>query len=645
MGLETSSWEASLGPFADALLTAARAAGMGIAVTLVDEEQPRNVFASDGLAEILGCSRTTLLERAPLSFVAPEDADRMRAAFGRRRDGDQAHVRAELTIVRPDGVRVPVEISVGGVTLNGRLATVAFVTDITERRRAEQTARRGEASFRELIEAVPEAIGIMRHNRFVYANPAYVKLLGYESLDALCATPLDQLVDPEESSLVRSRESRVLAFGQTLPPQTYRAIRRDGAVVLLEITSVPFVYEGSAAALGIARDVTERKRMEAQLLQADRLASLGTLAAGVAHEVNNPLGYLTLNLEWLARQLPTLASDPSRLQALALMLEEARHGAARVAAIVRDLRAFSRADGETRNAVDLRTTVGSAIKMAGHHLRHRASVVTEFEDDVPAAWANEARLEQVLLNLLLNAAQAMDESTMDRNEIGIVVRKGAPSRAIIEVTDNGAGISPQALRHIFDPFFTTKSNGTGLGLSICHTIVTSFGGTISVSSRVGEGTTFRIELPTRSQVADSTRPPASGVTADAPFTKRLRILVVDDEAAIASTLRELLAAEHDVKAVTSGAEALEAVRASTFDVILCDLMMPQMSGMDLYDRLREASPGLERRVVFMTGGAFTARATEFLARVPNRRVEKPFALSAIEQAVRAVARRTAATAS
>ncbi len=640
-GDDASGWEAKLGTFGHALLNAANAAGIGVAVTLIDEETPRNVFVSDRLAAIFGRTPTEMCEGAPMGFIAPEDVAHARSRFAQRNAGARGRWSYELNGVRPDGQRVPIEIAVGDAVFDGRNATVTFVTDISERRRSEDAARRTEARFRSLIEAVPEAIGIMRNNRFLYANPAYVRVLGFANLDDLLATTLDQLVHADDVATLRARGEHILSTGTALPPQLYRVIRQDGTTRLLEVASVPFEYEGGPAVLGIGRDVTERSRMEAQLLQADRLAALGTLAAGVAHEVNNPLAYLTLNLEWLARQLPELARDPSRLQALSLMLEEARHGAERVGAIVRDLRAFSRVDGETRGPVDLRAAVASAIKMAAHDLRHRAKVVTEIDDGVPPAWANDARLEQVLLNLLLNAMQAMDETAIARNEIRVSVRAWPPGRVVIEIADNGGGMPAETARQIFDPFFTTKPVGTGLGLSICHSIVTSFGGRISVQSRLGEGSTFRVELPTRRNVADSAPPPPPSTAGDedSAVSRRARILVIDDEVAIANTLRELLQVDHDVTALTSAAAALERIQGGeTFDVVFCDLMMPHMSGIDLYERLREDRSGLERRVVFMTGGAFTSRAADFLARVPNRRIEKPFALTTIEQIVRTIVR-------
>jgi nitrogen-specific signal transduction histidine kinase/CheY-like chemotaxis protein len=407
--------------------------------------------------------------------------------------------------------------------------------------------------------------------------------------------------------------------------------------VLLEISSVYFEYEGKPSVLGMARDVTMRKQLEQQLVQSDRLAALGTMAAGVAHEVNNPLAYLMLNLEWIARKLPGLGNDPSSLEGLMAMLDEARQGAQRVSTIVRELRSFSRAADESRTRVDLATVVQSGIKIAGHEIRHKARIVTSFEPVRPV-WGNEARLEQVVINLLLNAAQAMPETRAEHNEIRVSVRADSEERAVLEVFDNGDGIALDVLPRIFDPFYTTKpvGVGTGLGLSICHGIVTSLGGHIGAYSEPGEGTTFRVVLPTTDTMVGE-EPRTASEAPSSRSTKSARVLVVDDEPPIANTLRELLAPEHEVIAATTAREAFEAIERSDFDVVFCDLIMPGAGGIDLYERLRSLRPGLERRIVFMTGGAFTERTAEFLASVDNRRVEKPFSLGLVEQIVREMA--------
>jgi two-component system cell cycle sensor histidine kinase/response regulator CckA len=517
------------------------------------------------------------------------------------------------------------------VTIDGRPAVFAFIVDVSARKAAERERLRNEARFRELIESAPEPIGIIRAGRFVYANRAYVTTLGFADAPSLYATPIASLLETEDAAIRDSREALILERGIRPPAQVYRVHLRDGTIVLLEVSSVYFEYEGSPSVLSIARDITARKRLEAQLVQSDRLAALGIMAAGVAHEINNPLAYVMLNLEWIARKLPGAAQDPASIDGLITTLDEVRHGAQRVSTIVRELRSFSRADGETRRPVDLAEVVKAAIKITGHEIRHRARVSTSF-DPVRPVWANDARLEQVVINLLMNAAQAVLETRAESNEIRVSVREDVDGRAVLEVTDNGEGIPAEVLSRIFDPFFTTKPViGTGLGLSICHGIVTSLGGQISAYSEPGEGATFRVVLPT-THLRDEEAPAAAYEPPPSPHGRRPRVLVVDDELPIANTMRELLGLEHDVVVATGGREALAVVRSGAdFDVIFCDLMMPGMSGVDLYEQLALSRPGLERKIVFMTGGAFTARAAEFLASVDNRRIEKPFSLGLLER--------------
>jgi C4-dicarboxylate-specific signal transduction histidine kinase len=254
----------------------------------------------------------------------------------------------------------------------------------------------------------------------------------------------------------------------------------------------------------MARDVTARKALERQLVQADRLAAIGTMAAGVAHEINNPLAYVLLNLDWIARTLRTVAHDPSTLAGILPLVDDARHGVEHVATIVRELKTFSRADTEKRMPVDVQAVAQSAIKIAGHAVRQGATTIRTTFQPAPLVWANDVRLEQVVVNLLINAAQAMSrEGAGGRDEIRVIVGPTDDHRVALEVQDNGCGISPEILPRIFDPFFTTKpvGVGTGLGLSICHGIVTSLGGTITAFSSPGEGTTFRVTLPVAEQDA------------------------------------------------------------------------------------------------------------------------------------------------
>jgi CheY-like chemotaxis protein/two-component sensor histidine kinase len=367
------------------------------------------------------------------------------------------------------------------------------------------------------------------------------------------------------------------------------------------------------------------------------------LAAGVGHEINNPLAASFGNLEFALEVLGALerevqAASPAalaaapaewqtrvahRLGALAIPLQDALDAADRVRVIVRDLRLFSRGrDEEQRGPVDVRAVLESTLRMAWNEIRHRARLVRDY-GEVPPVWANEGRLGQIFLNLVMNAVQAIAEGDSEGNEIRIsTVDLG--DRVAIEVRDTGAGIPAEILPRVFDAYFTTKpiGVGTGLGLTISHRLVSTLGGTITAESKMGQGACFRVSLPVargqRVPIPDQPpgRPPTEG--------RRGRIAVIDDDASVAVVVARLLGARHDVVPFLAARQALDELRAGSFDVILCDVMMPDLSGMDLHAELTRTAPDLVPRMVFMTAGAFTPRAREFLEALTSPRLEKPF---------------------
>jgi CheY-like chemotaxis protein len=306
-------------------------------------------------------------------------------------------------------------------------------------------------------------------------------------------------------------------------------------------------------------------------------------------------------------------------------MKDARDGAERMRIIIRDLKMFSRVEEDRPGPVDLRPVLESCVNMAWNEIRHRARLVKELAV-VPLVRGNEARLGQVFLNLLVNAAQAIPEGKANAHEIRVAVRAVPGDRVAVEVRDTGGGIRPEHRARIFDPFFTTKPPGvgTGLGLSICHSIVSGLGGEIQVESEVGKGSRFCVLLP----VATEARPPRPSARA-APPRPRGRILVVDDEPLVGTVIQRTLQQEHDITVVSSARAALETLDRSEFDLVLSDLLMPEMTGMDLYRVLSERDPRLARRMVFLTGGAFTPAARKFLDQEPVVCLEKPFDLETI----------------
>ena len=381
----------------------------------------------------------------------------------------------------------------------------------------------------------------------------------------------------------------------------------------------------SLGTLLVIEDARDRRAMEAQLMQADRLASLGTLAAGVAHEVNNPLSYIIANLEFIAEEIEAHDGKDEVVDAV----RDARDGAVRLKNIVRGLKTFSRSEQDAQRAFDVVEVVERTMRLAQNEVRHTAKLTSTFET-APLALGDPGGLAQVVLNLLLNAAQALSSSPNSQAEIRVAVKSTDTGEVLIEVEDNGPGIAEDVRPHIFDPFFTTKpiGEGTGLGLSICRNIVTRVGGTIDFESKVGVGTVFRVTLrPTDEAV------PASAPQPEERPTGSLRLLIIDDEAPLLGALRRALT-DFEVACATSIPEALKLWEGKEFDVVLCDLMLPGQDGIDLYDKISADRPGQEDRLVFMTGGPFTDRAREFVNHHRRLVMDKPIAVNDLRKMLR-----------
>jgi PAS domain S-box-containing protein len=630
-------WEsARIDELGGALIAAASVAGMGVSLVSMEPPTPRVVYISDKGVEILGHPREVILNRPAADFLAAEQRDADDVTGDRVPNEDRTRF-TETIIVRADGERVPVEVSLAPIRLDGLPGIIAFMRDITARRDAVSALERSERRFRQLIELAPDAVWINDGRRLRFANPAAVRMLRYDSVEALLAVDPRELMGPEDQLSMRERTQQMFQTGESLPPRDYPTRRLDGSWVLAEVQSMPIEWEGAPAILGFARDVTGRKEMEARLAQSARLAALGTLLAGIAHEMNNPLSYTLLGIEQAVAMLDRVATPPQELAELRETLGSAHHGATRVAAVVGQIRASSRPDAEDRGPVELRRVLENALRVTQNEIHHRAKLVTDL-GDVPAIVGSAQRLEQVFLNLLVNAIQALPDGRAE-NEIRVVLVASAAGQVIVEVADNGPGIPDAVRSRIFDPFFTTKpvGLGLGLGLSICHGIVSAHGGSITVDSLPGRGSTFRVVLPGPSREAAKPAPASGAKTAaSASATHRRRVLVIDDEPALAAMIRRVLEKECHVDVAVDARQGLALLgQARPYDVILCDLMMPDMTGMDLYAEIARRHPGVQERFVFMTGGAFTPRAVEFLAEVKNRRLEKPFDTAVLKAAVAA----------
>ena len=481
-----------------------------------------------------------------------------------------------------------------------------------------------------LVEGVASD-GVSR--RIVFVNRAFTIMTGFTAEEAIGQTP-DITVGPETDrdalrQIQRARDANEHARVEILK------YRKDRTTFWAEMDLMPVFDEAGALTHYCAhlRDTTQRRAAQLRRAETERLAAIGTLAAGVAHEMNNPLAYALMNLEFIDEELPALVSeaeDPtsSRWRELANTLAEVRHGVSRVAQIVRDIRSFSRLDTPAAPC-RVPVLVERAVQMARAGMPECARITTHY-DVTAEVVADAGRLSQVFLSLVLNALEATP--TTDGTNRCVDVRAfNEGDRVVIEVRDEGVGIRPEILPRIFDPFFTTKEpgKGTGLGLAISYGIVRSAGGTLTVESKPGFGTVARVSLPAASKTATASASSADPLRAT---SLRLRILIVDDEPMIGRALKRSLSDRDDVVVCQSGADALDLLAASReYHLILSDLSMPGMSGAKLYEHINDRWPELARRVVIMTGGASTESTQRFLAETKVSRLDKPVDLTVLRR--------------
>ena len=522
-----------------------------------------------------------------------------------------------------------------------------------ELQQAHAELERSEQNFRTLIEESPLATLVLGEDRIVYANNAMSRFLRRSANDSLVGQKISGFLLKDDA--VQRFVERVDFSTAGGADVEFRA--DDGEIVVGHVKSITTRWDGNNVRLLVCEDVTERNRVMTRATELDRMIAMGTLAAGVAHEINNPLAFIHSNLEYASEVVGLLRTkleiEDERVERLEQALRESLGGTTRVREIVKDLKSFSRAPEERLERTNLRDVAQSAMSMSWPEVRRAANLRNEF-NAVPEVMANDARLGQVVLNLLVNAAQAFPAGKEDRNFITVrTISRGDTS--VIEVEDNATGIPPESLRHIFDPFFTTKplGEGTGMGLWISRNIVTNLGGRLEVESEWGRGSCFRIifphappveeeepiveELPPRDAGLELAHPLPSSASAPDKLP-RVRVLVVDDEPMIGRLIERIL--PHDVVAFTDPHAALRRLREDdSFDVILCDATMPGMTGREFLRRIRGEYPALAPKFVLITGG-LTSSWEEDPDAPPI--VTKPFNMNALRSIVQQIADAAAA---
>jgi PAS domain S-box-containing protein len=466
-------------------------------------------------------------------------------------------------------------------------------------------------------------------------NSAFEHYLGVARERLIGRTVFD-IAPRDLAEIYRNADETLLREGSTQIYETRvqwaDGTRRD---VVFHKAILPGPEGSSAGLVGAMLDVTaqrEAERARTAALEsargAQRLAALGTLAAGIVHELNNPLTFVLSNVELVAESLRRLRDAPPGSDGwdeAAQALDDALEGAERMRVILRDLRTLARPDDRGEGAADVRGLLEYAAAVASSEIRPRARLVWEV-GDVPPVRGGEGRLGQVLVNLLVNAAHATPEGDPEGHVIRLSAARRADGKVAIAVQDGGAGIAPENLARVFDPFFTTKpvGVGTGLGLWVCQSIVTAAGGAIEVESELGRGSTFRVILPAAEGAPCAARRPRDG--------RSLRkVLVVDDEPLVTATVRRQLASDFWVEAASDPADALSRVAAGGYAAVICDV--EDRAALEVIEALRSADPALAGRVLLVSGGA-PPELSDRLVASGARVLAKPFGGRQLREALR-----------
>jgi two-component system NtrC family sensor kinase len=500
-----------------------------------------------------------------------------------------------------------------------------------------ETMRQAEWRFRTLFRAAPDAVltVLQATGRIREANDAVREVFGLEPHQVVGRTLHEMLVPDDRLAL---EELLAKAFAGVPARIEVHATAPDGSTRVVALAASRLPQADPPSALLVGRDMTHERDMRVRLMESDRLAAVGELVAGVAHEVNNPLSSISAFAQLLLRDVGLTLQQRESLEVI-------RAETMRASQVVKDLLAFARRSEPQREPLDLNAVVSRTLRIRQYQFgEHSLRVESDLAADLPAVMGDGRQLQQVCLNLLTNAVQAMQGGGGSEQRGGeLRVRTYATGGSVaLEVSDSGPGISPAARAHIFEPFFTTKKEGegTGLGLSVSYGIVAAHGGSIEVVETSALGTTFRVTLPAGALPAMEleTGREAALLNLRSPLAG-IKLLFVDDEPALRSGMEAFgLMRGFAVVTAADGQGALDIARGNGVDAVVCDLRMPGMDGYAFHEHLRRERPGLAARTVFITGDLVTSTARGSIGRQPV--LTKPFAFDRIEEALIAVMRGT-----
>ena len=589
-----------------------------LSIVLLDPETNQLAAAFDSTAEAVRTDDPLLqlaLRRGPLLFAR----DVVAAA---RAQG----VKLEQTVPAPGSwIGAPLVAAsrpVGAVSLVSERpgafrpddlmtvrAVVAQVAIALENARLVELLSSAKREWEQTVDAITQAICIIDAAGVVRrANRVFAELV-QTPVTALPGRPWLALLPPAWADPV----------GRAVTERTRSTTEVRSAERSLLLTAIPLADPG--AAVLVFEDQTDKRRLQDQLIQSEKMSAIGQLIAGVAHDLNNPLASVVGLSDFLAEtgEVPVALAEP---------LQVIRQEAERAATIVKNLLSFARSQEGERKVYPIRPILESTLALLRNQLMaHKVEATLVVEEGLPELEVNANQIKQVFVNLINNAAQAI-ASVQRSGRIWVTARRWLDGVAV-SVADNGPGIPEEIAQRVFEPFFTTKKEGegTGLGLSISHGIVKEHGGRITLEARPGAGATFTVELPGRGEA-----PPAAAAAVPVADLRPLRVLVVDDEPHILYYMRSTLESwGHTVEVATDGAYALERAIADPFDVIICDLRMPHLGGREMYQRLAQQHPQAAQRIIFATGDTVRGDTLQFLESLGRPYLHKPFTLAELRR--------------
>ena len=604
-------------------------------------------FANARASELFGFSSDELATKGLMDLVQPEDRELAKERYLAKLK-DKAHSPAYNTyrIMSKSGDIKWMEISATRIEWEGKPAVLAFMTDVSERKQAEVALRQSEERYRTILEDMGK--GYYESDlagNITFVNDSMCRILGYGN-EEMIGTNYRRYMGKEKARQIYKDANGVYRKGKPARWFSWEFLTKSGETRLIEASIAPrFNAQGEVAGFrGIFNDITGREAIEQQVLMTSKLASIGELASGVAHELNNPLtgvmGYAQLLIE--NKNIPLeVKSD----------LHKVYQESQRAAKIVQNLLSFARRRKPEKSYFDINELIQRTLDLRSYELKiSNIKVCINSKTDMPEIKADYYQIQQVILNILINAEQALTEAG-HRGKITVTTGT-VGNRIRISIADNGPGIPKENTGRIFDPFFTTKEvgKGTGLGLSVCHGIVTAHGGNICVESDEGKGSEFIIDLP----IAVAEEPDISGGTDRTEDSRRYRrkvnenILIIDDESGVRDVLTRVFSETgYRADSASDAKRALTKLDKNGYDLFIIDLKLPRVSGMRLYEIMKERDPSSVERVMFITGDAITPSTQDFLDSAGRPYLTKPFnpkeAVEIVEEMLRDKARAKATT--